>query len=520
MLPDLGYKIAARFHFPALGKRALVQPAFTQGIFLRLGVNPTSIFAILCHHLPRPMKNLPTAFQRSALWTAITALSITLVGALAIGFIYLGTQVIGFLQPILMPFAVAGVLAYLLEPGVAWLERKGLKRQRAVLIIFAVFSMGLFGLGWWILPKLGEQTSNLAKKIPGYTVKARVAVLDFATRMEREYGIPLPAPLADLVDASKTNSTTPATQAPSPTSEAVPTPPALPAAPASGGITPESNIAPEGELETKDNEATSELDFDLKALLTGDWVKTTLPTVLSNAWKFIRSTFGGFLGIFGFLLSLIIVPLYLYYFLIESAKIKTQWSDYLPLRASAFKDEVVSCLNEINRYLIAFFRGQLFVSVINGIATGAGLMIIGLDFGLLIGLALCVAGIIPYLGIALCWIPAVIIGAVQGGSALIPGDPWWALPLAVSIIFIVVQQIDGFFITPRIVGEAVGLHPMTVIASVLVWTLLLGGLLGAILAVPMTASVKVLFQRYIWRARIAPRTVGGARQGGVATEVL
>ncbi|MES2507919.1 MAG: hypothetical protein V4599_14535, partial [Verrucomicrobiota bacterium] len=69
------------------------------------------------------MKNLPTAFQRSALWTAITALSITLVGALAIGFIYLGTQVIGFLQPILMPFAVAGVLAYLLEPGVAWLER-------------------------------------------------------------------------------------------------------------------------------------------------------------------------------------------------------------------------------------------------------------------------------------------------------------------------------------------------------------------------------------------------------------
>ena len=148
-------------------------------------------------------------------------------------------------------------------------------------------------------------------------------------------------------------------------------------------------------------------EFDLQALLSGEWVRTALPSFLSNGWKFLKSTFGGFLGIFGFLLSLIIVPLYLYYFLIESAKIKAQWSDYLPLRASAFKDEVVSCLNEINRYLIAFFRGQLFVSIINGIATGAGLMIIGLDFGLLIGLALCVAGIIPYLGIALCWIPAV-----------------------------------------------------------------------------------------------------------------
>ncbi len=423
------------------------------------------------------MKNLPTAFQRNVLWTAVTALSLTVIGALAIGFVYLGTRVMGYLQPILVPFAVAGVLAYLLEPGVAWLERRGLKRQPSVLMVFLVFSLVLGGLVWWIAPKIGEQTANLAKKVPGYTMKARTAVLDFAGRIERDYGITLPHASATPAPGTETPVTT--TTAPAPAAAA--------------------------------SEPMDAFELDLKALLTGDWVTTALPAVLRNAGKFISSSVGGFLGVFGFLLSLIIVPLYLYYFLIESAKIKAQWSDYLPLRASAFKDELVSCLMEINTYLIAFFRGQLFVSVINGLATGAGLMIIGLDFGLLIGLALCVAGIIPYLGIALCWIPAVIIGAVQGGSALLPGDPWWALPLAVTIIFVVVQQIDGLFITPRIVGEAVGLHPMTIIASVLVWALLLGGLLGAILAVPMTASVKVLFQRYIWRARIAPQTVGGAR---------
>jgi predicted PurR-regulated permease PerM len=280
---------------------------------------------------------------------------------------------------------------------------------------------------------------------------------------------------------------------------------------------PEASAADRASAEEALSLAEGELDF--KALLTGDWVRTTLPAVVASGWKFIKSTFGGFLGMFGFLLSFIIVPLYLYYFLIESAKIKEQWSDYLPLRASAFKDEVVACLSEINTYLIAFFRGQLFVSFINGIATGVGLMVLGLDFGLLIGLALCVLGIIPYLGIALCWIPSVLIGAVQGGSALIPGDPWWALPLAVTAVFAVVQQVDGLFISPRIVGEAVGLHPMTVIASVLVWTLLLGGLLGAILAVPMTASVKVLFRRYIWQARIAPQTVGGARSVEPPAEV-
>ena len=425
------------------------------------------------------MKNLPTAFQRATLWTAITALSITVIGALAVGLVYLSTTVLAFLQPILVPFAVAGVLAYLLEPGVQWLEnRRKMDRTRSVLLVFAVFSVVLVSLAWYIVPKLATQTANLAKKVPAYTVKARDSLMEFSARLEKDYGITLPL------------------HAPANDGPETPVPPPADAVP--------NADAPKVTAEDG--------DFDLQGFLTGDWVRTTLPGVATNVWTFIRGSVGGFLGVFGFLLSFIIVPLYLYYFLIESAKIKESWSDYLPLRASAFKDEVVSCLTEINGYLIAFFRGQLFVSVINGIATGIGLAVVGLDFGLLIGLALCVLGIIPYLGIAICWVPAVVIASVQGGSALVTGDPWWVMPLVVTGVFAVVQQIDGFLITPRIVGEAVGLHPLTVIASVLVWALLLGGLLGAILAVPMTASIKVLFQRYIWRARIAPQTIGGARE--------
>jgi len=423
------------------------------------------------------MKKLPTAFQLSALWTAITALSITIIGALAIGLIYLATNVMAFLQPILVPFAVAGVLAYLLEPGVEWLERRGLNRQRSVLLAFAVFTLAIGGLGWWIVVKLDDTDLHLADRVPVYYAKAQKAVIGFSAKIEKDYDIKL----LPHAETKVTPAVTPGAQLPLPT-------------------------AKEGDG----------FDADFQALLRGDWMKTNLPKLPGIVWTFLRSSVGGFLGVFGFMLSFIIVPLYLYYFLIESAKIQQQWSDYLPLRASAFKDEVVSCLNEINSYLVAFFRGQLFVSVINGIATGIGLVIAGLDFGLIIGLALCVAGIIPYLGIALCWIPAVIIASVQGGSALIPADPWWVMPLVVTGVFALVQQIDALFITPRIVGEAVGLHPMTVIVSVFVWGLLLGGLLGAILAVPLTASVKVLFQRYVWRARIAPQTIGGSRQEAAA----
>lgn len=442
------------------------------------------------------MKNLPTAFQRNTLWTAVTALSITAIGALAVGLIYLLTVVMGFLQPILVPFAVAGVLAYLLEPGVEWLERRGLNRQRAVLLVFALFTIGMGGLGWWLVVKLGDPAANLAHRVPIYYSKAQKAAVDLSAKLEG-YGITLPIP--HPAASSPTSDTTAAADEPA-------TPPATAAA-----TTPATTAAPPTTT-TAEATATGADPYGLQDFLSLDWVKTTLPKLPGMAWTFVRSSVGGFLGIFGFLLSFIIVPLYLYYFLIESARIQQSWSDYLPLRASTFKDEVVSCLNEINNYLVAFFRGQLFVSVINGIATAIGLAVIGLDFGILIGLALCLLGIIPYLGIVICWIPAVIIGAVQGGSALIPGDPWWAMPLAVTAVFVVVQQIDALFITPRIVGEAVGLHPLTVIASVLVWGLLLGGLLGAILAVPLTASVKVLFQRYVWRARIAPQTIGGARR--------
>lgn len=419
------------------------------------------------------------------MWTAITALSITSIGAIAVGLIYLLTRIIAFLQPILIPFALAGVIAYLLDPAVRWIERRGLSRQRAVLLVFAAFTLLITGLGLWIVPKIIRQSDNLDERFRSYSQTAGNAVMKWSKSLEDKFGLHL---LPTTVDKP---ATTPLTAPANDTT--------VQQAPATASSTAVST--------NKDDLA----NFDLQEFLSGEWVRTSLPVVVKNAWNIVKTSVGGFLGVFGFLLSMIIVPLYLFYFLIESAKIKQTWSDYLPLRASAFKDEVVSCLTEINGYLIAFFRGQLFVSLINGFATGIGLMILGLDFGLLIGLGLCVLGIIPYLGIALCWIPAVIIASVQTGAGIFPDtSPWWALPLAVTAVFAIVQQVDGLFISPKVVGESVGLHPMTVIVSVFLWTLILGGLLGAILAVPMTASIKVLFQRYVWRARLAPQTVGGA----------
>ena len=93
----------------------------------------------------------------------------------------------------------------------------------------------------------------------------------------------------------------------------------------------------------------------------------------------------------------------------------------------------------------------------------------------------------------ICWIPAVLIAAFQYGD--------WTHPIVVTLIFVAVQNLEGMFYAPRIVGKSVGLHPMTVIVSIFVWGLLIGGLLGPILAVPLTATIKVLLTRYVWGPR-------------------
>ena len=162
-------------------------------------------------------------------------------------------------------------------------------------------------------------------------------------------------------------------------------------------------------------------------------------------------------------------------------------------------------LTEINSYLIAFFRGQVLVSVIDGVLVGLVLMFFGHPFAVLIGIALAVLGVIPFLGNIICLVPAAVTAyahySITENQYWIGDNPWMYVVMVVAI-FVIVQQINSLVTAPKIVGDSVGLHPMTVIFSMLFWSLLLGGFLGALLAVPLTASVKVLFSRYIWQKRV------------------
>lgn len=385
-------------------------------------------------------------------WAALTALSfVVLAGVIVlVGGLFL--RGVSFLQPVLMPVAVAGILAYLLEPVVRWLEKRKLSRTKSVVLVFLLLTASILGILVWILPPIYKQGSTFVGDLPGYTDKAQNLVTKTIAEAQRLSTLSLFKKSGEEVSEG-------------------------------GPVV--------GYLETRLDEGVT-------------WITQQLPNFAAAAGRFAQRSVGGFLGVFGTIISLILVPIFLFFFLKEGPAISNNWSNYLPLRASPLKSEIVSLLSEINSYLINFFRGQLLVSMIDGALIAVALMIMGLDFALLIGLLVAVLGLIPYAGVLISWIPAVIIAAAQFGD--------WFHPLIVTIIFLGVNNLDGIFIAPKIVGESVGLHPLTVIFSVLAWSMILGGLLGALLAVPLTATLKVVLKRYFWDKK-ATEVVASARAG-------
>ncbi len=419
-------------------------------------------------------RDYPTPWQRRILWSSLTAVALSALLAVIVGSIWLATGVLSFLQPLVIPFAISGVLAYLLDPVAAFFcERGRMTRTKAVISIFALIFIGIGILGVSVIPSVYRQSVDVAKKLPTYVQKLQVKVpewLDASQERLRRVGEMLPGVKAPEA------------------------PPRLPPQAATPGTEPPAPASPSpaaGKKNPLDSESLREYIEKQFEKLEGQ-----LPNILNGIGSLLVRGIGGFLGIFGFVLSAVIVPFCLWYFLTESDHIKRNWGGYLPLAPSPFKDEVVSVLGEINGYVIAFFRGQLLISLIDGTLIGIALLFVGLDFALLIGLLVVFLSLIPYLGILLCFIPAVLIATLQFGD--------WQHPLAVTIIFVAVQQFEGFVITPRVQSESTGLHPLTVILGVVGWSLLLGGLLGALLAVPLSAALKVLLRRYVWSRRDRP----------------
>ena len=455
------------------------------------------------------MTNYPTAWQRRLLWTVITYLAIVAGGAVAVWLISLFGKAVGFLQPVLIPFALAAVLAFLLDPIVRLLtSHTRLSRTWAVMLVFVFIALLLGLLGVSVVPRIYDSTVKMVQGMPEYAEKARHRLTDLIDAAEKrlsrfQSAVPGQNPPGVTAEGQDKDAAPGPAAAPDASPAAASSPDASPAASPGGNPTtsqgknaqepPPANGNPD-KATIPDSTPTISAIFKpngLRNYLTKQIpaLESRVPAVLDSLMHLL---FKG-LGWAGVLLDAIIIPVYLYFLLVESRNIARHWNEYLPIRDSPFKKEVVSVLLEINGYLVAFFRGQLIVSTIDGLLIGGGLaLFVHLDFSFFIGLLVVVLTFIPYLGIILCYIPVILIAVIQYGDFQHPA-------MAVGVMFLT-QTLESTIISPKIVGDSVGLHPMTVILSVFGWSLLLNGPIGAILAVPLSATIKVLLRRYIWEA--------------------
>ncbi|MCL7453185.1 MAG: AI-2E family transporter [Anaerolineae bacterium] len=202
--------------------------------------------------------------------------------------------------------------------------------------------------------------------------------------------------------------------------------------------------------------------------------------VVSAVQRGIVATVQTVAGTVGFVIGLIVIPFWLFYILHDESQLKTGVANAVPEQARADATCAVRLIDDI---LSAYIRGQLLlVLFVGGMATIA-MFIIGVPFALVLGLIAGLFEILPYIGPILGAIPAILVALVS--------DPISALWVAVA--FFAIQQVENLILVPRIAGESVQLHP-AVVMVVLVMGNELGGFLGMIIAVPITAIIRDIFK--------------------------
>lgn len=423
----------------------------------------------------------PTEKQARIIWLALTGAAMALLVALLVALVWGLGKVLALLSPVLWPIAVAGVIAYLLDPVVDFIERRGAPRARAIVCVFALALVLVAGLFGSVVPQLVVETRQLITRIPTYTARVQQQVETWVNHP--------PAFVRKYLSHGNDTNTPPAAPTSPPDTNAAPTTAlATPTAAPAGGT---NQVAPA----TGDTDLASLwsqlLDPSLLQSASG-WIAKVAPGI--GSWLF--GQVGRVASWFGVLAGLALIPVYAFYFLLEKRGIESQWTDYLPITRSEFRDELVFVIRAINDYLIAFFRGQVLVAICDGVLYTIGFVAIGLPYAVLLGVMAIALTMIPFLGAIVTCAAALILAFVQSGT--------WGQPLMVLVVFSIVQALEGLVISPRIMGDRVGLHPLAIIIAVMVGTTLLGGLLGGILAIPLAAALRVVMFRYIWKHPATP----------------
>ncbi|OPL10557.1 MAG: hypothetical protein AVO38_04930 [delta proteobacterium ML8_D] len=215
----------------------------------------------------------------------------------------------------------------------------------------------------------------------------------------------------------------------------------------------------------------------------GEMVANALRTSGERMSQSIVQMFQSTAGLFAW----VVLPVYLAFFLMAKPFETRQVGEFLPFLKKETREDAIYLLDQFIGILLTFFRGQIIIALAQGILFAIGFALVGLPYGIMIGMALGLLNIIPYMG------------SIAGLGVALPlayfGDGGGISRVAlVLIVFVVVQTIEGYLLTPKIMGNRTGLHPALIIFAVFFWGVALNGILGMMLAIPLTAFAVVFWR--------------------------
>lgn len=325
-------------------------------------------------------------------------------------------------QDVLLPLAIAAILATLLRPIITLCEAKTrLNRVGGIMLLFALVLMALAAIAVFVLPPTLNTAGEFLKMAP-----------ELLTR---------------LLDYLK-------------------------------------GLAPTIWEWLTEQLGQSPKEYLMSALEGNtELMKQALAQVQSSTGSLL-AFFG---GLFGKIAAYSIIPVYLFFILNGDRNVWQDIEKQLSFLPDARRDDLVFLVKQFSQILVSFFRGQIIIGLLLGLVLAVGFGLVGLKFGIAIGLVLGLLNIVPYLGTMIGILTVLPIAYLQedGGPILIG---------LCAIVFIIGQVLTDYVFTPRIMGEKTGMSPMLIIFSVFFWGAALGGLLGMILAIPLTAFFLIFWR--------------------------
>jgi len=235
-----------------------------------------------------------------------------------------------------------------------------------------------------------------------------------------------------------------------------------------------------------DSKLSNKLNIDLEEILRSNSINfeaiskqvlTTLLNILKNLYSNI--------------LYYLLIPIISFYILKDWSKI-VKWIKWI--LPEKYRKEGISIFNDINKVLHQYIRAQLLDAIIIGILSFLGFSILSVRYAALLGIITGIGNLIPYFGPIFSSIPAVVIALSDS----------YIKAIVVVVFLIVLQQIDSFLISPRIIGSRLGLHPLTIII-VLIISNKLFGFISMFFAIPLAAVIKIIFINILRRVNLGDK---------------